>query len=120
MPKHVTIHAPWDQLTVAMIREDVSELMIHQHFTNIQHSLRLAHQVLASQDTPNRQIVLITDWLPTVHFEDNLLYILFPPHSPRLQPCEKGHCVPAIESRSTLSLFRTDLSRKKTSDSPVD
>ena len=63
-----------------MSREDVSETMIHQHFTNIQHSLRLARQLLASQDTPNRQIVLITDGLPTAHFEDNMLYMLYPPH----------------------------------------
>ena len=41
MSKHVTIHDPWDPLNVDMSREDVSELMIHQHFTNIQHSLRL-------------------------------------------------------------------------------
>jgi uncharacterized protein with von Willebrand factor type A (vWA) domain len=80
MPKHVTIHDPWVQLKVDMGREDVSETMIHQHFTNIQHSLRLARQLLASQDTPNRQIVLITDGLPTAHFEDNMLYMLYPPH----------------------------------------
>ena len=80
MPKHVTIHDPWVQLKVDMSREDVSETMIHQHFTNIQHSLRLARQLLASQDTPNRQIVLITDGLPTAHFEDNMLYMLYPPH----------------------------------------
>ena len=80
MPKHVTIHDPWVQLKVDMSREDVSELMVHQHFTNIQHSLRLARQLLASQDTPNRQIVLITDGLPTAHFEDNMLYMLYPPH----------------------------------------
>ena len=80
MPKHVSIHDPWVQLKVDMSREDVSETMIHQHFTNIQHSLRLARQLLASQDTPNRQIVLITDGLPTAHFEDNMLYMLYPPH----------------------------------------
>ena len=77
MPKHVSIHDPWVQLKVDMSREDVSETMIHQHFTNIQHSLRLARQLLASQDTPNRQIVLITDGLPTAHFEDNMLYMLY-------------------------------------------
>lgn len=80
MPKHVTIHDPWVQLKVDMSREEVSEHMVHQHFTNIQHSLRLARQLLANQDTPNRQVVLITDGLPTAHFEENTLYMLYPPH----------------------------------------
>ena len=80
MPKNVTIFDPWVQLKVDMGREEVSEHMVHQHFTNIQHSLRLARQVLANQDTPNRQIVLITDGLPTAHFEENILYMLYPPH----------------------------------------
>ncbi len=80
MPKNVTIHNPWVQLKVDMSRDDVSEHMVHQHFTNIQHSLRLARQLLAGQDTPNRQVVLITDGLPTAHFDDNMLYMLYPPH----------------------------------------
>ena len=51
-----------------------------QHFTNIQHSLRLARQLLANQDTPNKQVILITDGLPTAHFDDNILYMLYPPN----------------------------------------
>jgi uncharacterized protein with von Willebrand factor type A (vWA) domain len=80
MPKPVTIHDSFVQLKVDMSREEVSEHMVHQHFTNIQHSLRLARQLLATQDTPNRQVVLITDGLPTAHFEDSTLYMLYPPH----------------------------------------
>lgn len=80
MPKHVTIHDPFVQLKVDMGRPDVSEHMVHQHFTNIQHSLRLARQLLAGQDTPNKQVILITDGLPTAHFEDNTLFMLYPPH----------------------------------------
>ncbi len=79
MPKMVTIHDPFVALKVDMSDENVSEHMVHQHFTNIQHSLRLARQLLAHQDTPNRQVVLITDGLPTAHFEDNMLYMLYPP-----------------------------------------
>lgn len=30
-------------------------------------------------DTPNRQIVLITDGLPTAHFEGSKLFMLYPP-----------------------------------------
>ncbi len=80
MPKPVTIYDSFVQLKVDMGREEVSEHMVHQHFTNIQHSLRLARQLLANQDTPNRQVVLITDGLPTAHFEDSMLYMLYPPH----------------------------------------
>ncbi len=80
MPKPVTLHDPFVQMSVDMSRPDISEHMIHQHFTNIQHSLRLARQMLANQPTPNKQIVLITDGLPTAHFDDSKLYMLYPPH----------------------------------------
>ena len=53
--------------------------MLPQHFTNIQHGLQLARQMLAAQDTPNRRVILITDGLPTAHFEGKYLYLLYPP-----------------------------------------
>lgn len=80
MPKPVTIHHPVVQLKVDMSKEEVSEHMIHPHFTNIQHSLRLARQLLANVNTPNKQVMLITDGLPTAHFEDSTLFMLYPPH----------------------------------------
>lgn len=79
MPKPVTVYDPQVRLRADMSREDISELQVHQHFTNIQHALRLARQNLATVDTPNKQIVLITDGLPTAHFEDSMLYMLYPP-----------------------------------------
>ncbi len=79
MPKPVTIHDPWVRLRADMSRDDISEHQIHPHFTNIQHALRLARQNLATVDTPNKQIILITDGLPTAHFEDSTLYMLYPP-----------------------------------------
>ncbi len=72
MPKPVTIHDPWVRLKADMSDNSISEQMIHPHFTNIQHSLQLARQNLVNTDTPNRQIVLITDGLPTAHFEDRV------------------------------------------------
>ena len=80
MPKQVTIHDPWINLRADMSRDDISETQIHPHFTNIQHALRLARQNLASVDTPNKQIILITDGLPTAHFEDSMLYLMYPPN----------------------------------------
>lgn len=79
MPKPVTVYDPIVRLRADMSREDISETQIHQHFTNIQHALRLARQNLATVDTPNKQIVLITDGLPTAHFEDSTLFMLYPP-----------------------------------------
>lgn len=79
MPKPVTIHDPWVRLAADMSRDDISEQQIHPHFTNIQHALRLARRNLSTVDTPNKQIILITDGLPTAHFEDNMLYMLYPP-----------------------------------------
>ncbi|MEM8680581.1 MAG: hypothetical protein AAGF97_14635, partial [Planctomycetota bacterium] len=79
MPKPVTIHDPWVRLKADMSREDVSEMQIPPHFTNIQHSLQMARQLLSLKDTSNRQIILITDGLPTAHFECSWLYLLYPP-----------------------------------------
>lgn len=80
MPKPVTIYEPVVRLYVDMSDERVSELDVPPHFTNIQHGLQLARRLLAAQDTPNRRILLITDGLPTAHFEEHLLYLLYPPH----------------------------------------
>jgi len=80
MPKPVTIYDSFVQMKVDMSRDDVSEHIIPPHFTNIQRALQLARTLLAAQDTPNRQIILITDGLPTAHFQGEWLYLLYPPH----------------------------------------
>ncbi len=80
MPKPVTLFQPQVQLKVDMSRENVSEHMVHPHFTNLQHALRLSRQLLAAQDAANKQIIVITDGLPTAHFDQNDLYLLYPPH----------------------------------------
>ena len=79
MPKPVTVFDPIVRFRVDMSREDVSEYYIPPHFTNIQHALQMARQYLALQDTPNRQIILITDGLPTAHLEPPHLYLMYPP-----------------------------------------
>jgi uncharacterized protein with von Willebrand factor type A (vWA) domain len=79
MPKPVTVFDPVVRLKVDMSRDDVSETRIPPHFTNLQHGLQLARQSLATQDTPNRQVIIITDGLPTAHFEGSWLYLLYPP-----------------------------------------
>ena len=79
MPKPVTLYDPVVRLKADMSDERMSEMQIPPHFTNIQHGLQIARQLLAGQDTPNRQIILITDGLPTAHFEGKDLYLLYPP-----------------------------------------
>jgi uncharacterized protein with von Willebrand factor type A (vWA) domain len=79
LPKPVTTHDPWIRLKADMSDDRLTERDIHPHFTNIQHGLALARQILSVQDTPNRQIILITDGLPTAHFEGHWLYLLYPP-----------------------------------------
>ncbi len=79
MPKPVTIHNPVVRLKADMSAENISEQDIPPHFTNIQHGLRLARQNLATADSVNKQIVLITDGLPTAHFEGEMLYLMYPP-----------------------------------------
>ena len=79
LPKPVTINDPVVRYRIDMSRPEVSEVQLPPHFTNIQHALQLARLNLANQDTPNRQIVLITDGLPTAHYDEEWLYLLYPP-----------------------------------------
>ncbi len=79
MFKPVTLFSPVVRQWIDMSDPKVSELQVHPHFTNIQHGLHLARKILSVQDTPNRQIILITDGLPTAHFEGEKLFLLYPP-----------------------------------------
>ncbi|HID77072.1 MAG TPA: VWA domain-containing protein [Planctomycetaceae bacterium] len=80
LPKPVTIYDPVVRLRADMSDEGITELDVPPHFTNIQHGLQMARRLLAAQDTPNRSVILITDGLPTAHFEEHFLYLLYPPH----------------------------------------
>jgi uncharacterized protein with von Willebrand factor type A (vWA) domain len=79
LPKPVTLFEPVVRLRADMSDARISEMQIPPHFTNIQHGLQLARQLLSVQDTPNRQVIVITDGLPTAHFEGKDLYLLYPP-----------------------------------------
>lgn len=104
MPKPVTIHDPWVQLYADMSDPDISEAEIHPHFTNIQHSLQLARRNLATCDTPNRQVVLITDGLPTAHFEDEKLFMLYPP-DPRTEQATMREALMCKKEGITINIF---------------
>jgi uncharacterized protein with von Willebrand factor type A (vWA) domain len=78
LPKPVTIFDPIVRLRADMSDAEITESMIPPHFTNIQHALQLGRRFLISRNTPNRQIILITDGLPTAHFDGPNLYLLYP------------------------------------------
>jgi len=104
MPKPVTLYDPVVRLKADMSREDISEFQIPPHFTNIQHALSLARRSLASQDTPNRQIILITDGLPTAHFEGQMLYMLYPP-DPRTEQATMREGAACQREGITINIF---------------
>lgn len=49
------------------------------YFTNLQRGLALCRQLLGGKETKNKQILIITDGVPTAHFEENRLHINYPP-----------------------------------------
>jgi uncharacterized protein with von Willebrand factor type A (vWA) domain len=81
MPRPVMLYDPIVRLKVDMSDPNISEQQIPPHFTNLQHGLYLARRLLSNQDTPNRQVILITDGLPTAHFDGEMLYLLYPADS---------------------------------------
>jgi uncharacterized protein with von Willebrand factor type A (vWA) domain len=104
MPKPVTI---WEHIVrrkYNMANPEVSEYAVPHHFTNIQHAFQTARRYLVSQDTPNRQIVLITDGLPTAHFEGSMLYLLYPP-DPRTEDATMREALLCARDGITINIF---------------
>ncbi len=104
MPKPVTLFSPVVRKRVDMSDPRISELDVPPHFTNIQHGLQLARKFLATQDTPNRQVMLITDGLPTAHFEGEMLYLLYPP-DPRTEDATLREAHLCAREGITINIF---------------
>lgn len=104
LPKPVSIHNPVVRLKADLSDPDVLLSRLPQHFTNLQHGMRLARQVLASRDTPNRQILMITDGLPTAHFEGSELYMLYPP-DPRTERETMREAAACARDGITINIF---------------
>ena len=117
--KKVMLFEPVVRLKADTNDKRVIRSQIPQQFTNIQHGLKLARKLLAHQDTPKRQIILITDGLPTAHFEGN---VPFPALSAR-RADQRGHApqkaksAVAKGSRSTRSCCRPVGNRVRTRSS---
>ncbi len=104
MPKPVTIRNPVVRLKADMSDPKISEMQLPPHFTNIQHALRLARQMLTAQDTPNRQVILLTDGLPTAHFEGSELFMLYPP-DPRTEQATLREALACKRDGITINIF---------------
>jgi uncharacterized protein with von Willebrand factor type A (vWA) domain len=104
MPKPVTLHSPVVRLKADLSKPDISEALIPPHFTNIQHALQLARQLLGAQDTPNKQVILLTDGLPTAHFEGPELLLLYPP-DPRTEEATMREAMLCRREGITINLF---------------
>lgn len=104
MPKPVTIFNPVVRLKADMSNPEVNEFAIPHHFTNIQHALQTARRFLANQDTPNRQVMLITDGLPTAHFEGSTVFMLYPP-DPRTEDATMREALLCAREGITINIF---------------
>jgi uncharacterized protein with von Willebrand factor type A (vWA) domain len=104
MPKPVTIYSPVVRLKYDMSNPKFTEFDVPWHFTNIQHALQTARRYLGAQDTPNRQVMLITDGLPTAHFEGSMLYLLYPP-DPRTEDATMREAKLCARDGITINIF---------------
>jgi uncharacterized protein with von Willebrand factor type A (vWA) domain len=104
MPKPVTIYDPVVWLKADMSDPSITEIQIPPHFTNIQHGLQLARKFLSNQDTPNRQVTIITDGLPTAHFEAETLHLRYPPH-PRTEEATLREAQRCAKEGITINIF---------------
>ena len=104
MPKPVTIHQSVVRLKADMSNPDVSEYQVPWHFTNIQHALQTARRYLGTQPTPNRNVMLITDGLPTAHFEGSTLFMLYPP-DPRTEEATLREAKLCAREGITINIF---------------
>lgn len=104
MPKPVTIHNSVVRLKADLSNPKISEFDVPWHFTNIQHALQTARRYLSVRDTPNRQVMLITDGLPTAHFEGSTLYLLYPP-DPRTEEATMREALLCARDGITINIF---------------
>lgn len=80
-PFPVTLFDPYIRLKIDLskLQDYNNKESIPKYFTNLQRGLSLARKVLHTNQTKNKQIILITDGVPTAHIEGNFLKINYPP-----------------------------------------
>jgi uncharacterized protein with von Willebrand factor type A (vWA) domain len=103
MPRPVTLYDPVVHLRADMSNPDITERDVPPHVTNIQHGMCLARKFLSAQDTPNRQVILITDGLPTAHFMGSVLSCSTRPTRGRAATMREATCAPRRHHHQHLS-----------------
>lgn len=79
-PYPVTLFDPFIRLRFDLSKRAPNDLRgIPEYFTNLQKGLSLSRRLLSSKQSRNKQILLITDGVPTAHFENHVLHINYPP-----------------------------------------
>lgn len=104
MPKPVSIFDPVVRLRADLSDPEITELDLPLHFTNIHRALELARKLLSVSDTPNRQVLLLTDGLPTAHLEGSNLLMLYPP-DPRTEEATLAEARRAKRDGITINVF---------------
>lgn len=104
MPKPVTIRRSSVRLRADMSDPRIAEHQVPHHFTNLQRGLAVARRLLAPQATPNRQIIMISDGLPTAHFEGEQLFMLYPP-DPRTEEATMREARACAREGITINFF---------------
>lgn len=79
-PFNVTMFDPHIRLRFDLSDENArNRAFVPEYFTNLQRGLQLGRTLLGSGETQNKQIILVTDGVPTAHFEGSTLHINYPP-----------------------------------------
>ncbi|MBL8020041.1 MAG: VWA domain-containing protein [Leptospirales bacterium] len=79
-PYPVTIYDPHIRLRYDLSKQSRASMeRIPRYFTNLQKGLQLSRTLLGSGETRNKQIILITDGVPTAHHEGQHLHVNYPP-----------------------------------------
>src|SRR5262249_62362354 len=85
------------------------------HLTKIHPGLTLAPNLLLSQDPPNPMVLLITDGLPTAHFEGTVLYLPYPP-DPRTEESTLREAALCKREGITINIFLLSAWNQTTED----
>ena len=80
-PYPVTIYDPHIRLVYDFAKLDKNRIKnsVPLYFTNLQKGLNTARLLLSSKQTRNKNIILITDGVPTAHFRGSKLHLNYPP-----------------------------------------
>lgn len=94
-PYPVTIYDPNIRMVFDYAKLDRKQIeQVPMYFTNLQKGLQTARQILSGKQTKNKNIILITDGVPTAHFKGSKLHLNYPPVSSDFEEAlsEVKHC----------------------------